>query len=497
MKKRNIPVILLLPLLSLSCSLSHKMERSISKVGLSQAGKRPAPDTTCYSVPEKITWKDSSGVEHIVTMAERDSVTGEEMTVLQLDEVTIVARNRNIPERAGKVNLDFVVTVPGRLIDDKWQVQLTPVAYKRGRRIELERIFLSGADFVKRQKKGYAQYQAFINSIIPDSAYLKEMFDMKGYRRAMAELEEEFYQAWKHDYIAREEWIDWTERWNRRYQHFNAKMERNRMAIAGHNTILSVLPAYWLRRDLDTTLIPSRYRMFSEGTPLKVRRVTPEDSARIAERYFDYKRIAENERKRDAVSRKYEELVRFPYQAARLDTVIRNRNNTFSYYYRQEMDVTDNTKRIDLTVDGRILAVNGKYSINSLVYWVTYVHNVVYSFYRSMIYCYINSTQRCAGSIVIDIIPTNGADKRKFFPFAPYFPVTNVIKRYFYPYFPAIIGIKGYSFPYFPYLSGIMKIKTALYSLFSRLDWHKTVVFPCLGEIYEGIRSLSWEIPVT
>ena len=140
---------------------------------------------------------------------------------------------------------------------------------------------------------------------------------------------------------------------------------------------------------------------------------------------------------------------------------------------------------------------NSKYSINSLVYWVTYVHNVVYSFYRSMIYCYINSTQRCAGSIVIDIIPTNGADKRKFFPFAPYFPVTNVIKRYFYPYFPAIIGIKGYSFPYFPYLSGIMKIKTALYSLFSRLDWHKTVVFPCLGEIYEGIRSLSWEIPVT
>ena len=145
----------------------------------------------------------------------------------------------------------------------------------------------------------------------------------------------------------------------------------------------------------------------------------------------------------------------------------------------------------------RKYGIDSKYSINSLVYWVTYVHNVVYSFYRSMIYCYINSTQRCAGSIVIDIIPTNGADKRKFFPFAPYFPVTNVIKRYFYPYFPAIIGIKGYSFPYFPYLSGIMKIKTALYSLFSRLDWHKTVVFPCLGEIYEGIRSLSWEIPVT
>lgn len=163
-------------------------------------------------------------------------------------------------------------------------------------------------------------------------------------------------------------------------------------------------------------------------------------------------------------------------------------------------DRTDFFRKCERCFDVRMnynREIKGKYSINSLVYWVTYVHNVVYSFYRSMIYCYINSTQRCAGSIEIDIIPTNGADKRKFSPFAPYFPVTNVIKRYFYPYFPAIIGIKGYSFPYFPYLSGIMKIKTALYSLFSRLDWHKTVVFPCLGEIYEGIRSLSWEIPVT
>ena len=185
------------------------------------------------------------------------------------------------------------------------------------------------------------------------------------------------------------------------------------------------------------------------------------------------------------------------------EAYLRNEQNSTSLYVR----IAGQRRRLFINRNENVIGIIAprkrksgyicKYSINSLVYWVTYVHNVVYSFYRSMIYCYINSTQRCAGSIVIDIIPTNGADKRKFFPFAPYFPVTNVIKRYFYPYFPAIIGIKGYSFPYFPYLSGIMKIKTALYSLFSRLDWHKTVVFPCLGEIYEGIRSLSWEIPVT
>lgn len=47
------------------------------------------------------------------------------------------------------------------------------------------------------QKKGYLQYQAFVSSIIPDSLYLKEMFNQKGYKRAMEELENEYYQAWK------------------------------------------------------------------------------------------------------------------------------------------------------------------------------------------------------------------------------------------------------------------------------------------------------------
>jgi len=205
--------------------------------------------------------------------------------------------------------------------------------------------------------------------------------------------------------------------------------------------------------------------------------------------------MSEDDSGETASDRKKRRRLLHSYEEGRIHALLRRVER--KSYYKNLPKAIDRYKPKDGYEQSLLSVMKGKYSINSLVYWVTYVHNVVYSFYRSMIYCYINSTQRCAGSIVIDIIPTNGADKRKFFPFAPYFPVTNVIKRYFYPYFPAIIGIKGYSFPYFPYLSGIMKIKTALYSLFSRLDWHKTVVFPCLGEIYEGIRSLSWEIPVT
>ena len=51
----------------------------------------------------------------------------------------------------------------------------------------------------------------------------------------------------------------------------------------------------------------------------------------------------------------YEKYVRFPYEAARLDTVIKEGDN-FVYYYKQELPATENTKKIDLTLDGQILS---------------------------------------------------------------------------------------------------------------------------------------------
>ena len=61
------------------------------------------------------------------------------------------------------------------------------------------------------------RYQAFINSIIPDSLYLQKLFDGKGYRRQLAELEEEYFQAWKHEVLQKERWIDWSDKANARF----------------------------------------------------------------------------------------------------------------------------------------------------------------------------------------------------------------------------------------------------------------------------------------
>ena len=349
--RRIIPYALLSGLL-VSCVTDHKLAR----VRISQPQMKEAVADTGFRLPRQITWTDDKGKEHIVTEATKDSVTGEYITQMELSEITVVAKSKQVAERNGKINLDFIVTVPGELISNKWQVQLTPVAYKSADTLYLDRIFLSGADFAKMQRKGYMRYQAFMNSIIPDSLYLQKLFDEKGYRKALAELEEEYFQAWKHEIISKERWIDWSDKANARFALFNYRMERNKQAIAGYNSILEYLPAYRLRREMDGKYIPSKWKIFAEGNyKIRTRNITPEDSASITRRFTDYAKMAENRKRKEQAGEMYEKYVRFPYEAARLDTVIKEGDN-FVYYYKQELPATENTKKIDLTLDGQILS---------------------------------------------------------------------------------------------------------------------------------------------
>lgn len=108
---------------------------------------------------------------------------GEDIMSVSLADVNIVAKSKNVPERAGKITLDFKVDVPASLINNKWQIQLTPVADKNGNKIQFDKILISGAQFLRQQERGYQMYQNFISSIIPDSAYMQYLFDSKGYQK--------------------------------------------------------------------------------------------------------------------------------------------------------------------------------------------------------------------------------------------------------------------------------------------------------------------------
>lgn len=353
MRKEIISATALTAILLFSCNTTKV---DIARVRISQPDMIQKDDTASLQMPQQIKWTDEKGLQHIVVQAEKDSVTGEDITTVQLSEITVTARSKQIAERNGKINLDFIITVPASLINKKWQLQLTPAAYMQKDSILLDKILLSGADFAKMQKKGYAQYQAFIASIIPDSLYLQELFDEKGYKKALEEIEQEYYQAWSGEFLLQDQWIDWKEKTNLRYAFFNHKLDRNKRKIEGTKTPLSMLPAYWLYRDMEVDFVPERYKLFVDGNyQIKLKKITPEDSVKIADKYFNFKRMAENQRKKEMVGEMYNKYVRFPYQPARLDTVIRS-GDKFIYYYDQELPATEQTKKIDLTLHGQILS---------------------------------------------------------------------------------------------------------------------------------------------
>lgn len=352
MRKELLSVTAVMGLFLLSCGTANK---EAVRVRITQGNMTHKKDSVSYALPQQIKWTDEKGEEHLVVQAERDSLTGESITTVQLSGVTVTARSKQIAERNGKINLDFIVTVPSPLISRKWQVQLTPVAYINKDSILLDKILLSGADFAKMQKKGYAMYQAFIASIIPDSLYLQELFNRKGYKKALEDIEQEYYQAWSGEFLLQDQWIDWRDKANLRYAFFNHKLSRNKQRIEGIKTPLSILPAYWLYRDIESGTVPERYRMFVGGThEIKLKKITPEDSVKIAERYFNFRRMVENQKKKEMVGEMFNKYVKFPYEPARLDTIVRSGEN-FLYYYVQELPATELTKKIDLTLHGRIL----------------------------------------------------------------------------------------------------------------------------------------------
>lgn len=345
---------------SITRNLETKTEEA-TKLGLNFAKEdrtRQQIDSTYKMVLLDTIKMNIDGKEVTVMNAYKDEETGERMADFQLQGIIVETKMRSLPERNGKINMDFIITVPKSLINSRWQLRIYPIAFKTSNeRIELEPLLLSGADFLKMQKDGYEQYKRFVASIVPDSLYWKEMINQKGYNRALADLEQDYYKAWAKDLLTKDQWIDWKNKINKRYNLFNSKMRRNRQSI-DEQSLLAMLPAYWLERKLDKRTVPTTFAEYAWGNKSIVKQtVTAQDSLEIERKYTDLKKIAENERKKQEQESKYNKLVKFPKIAARLDTIVENKD-AFKYYYIQEMDVDGAMKKVKLVLDGDVLAID-------------------------------------------------------------------------------------------------------------------------------------------
>ena len=109
-----------------------------------QNEKKNGVDTA--NLQKVITYVDHEGKQQMITSAELDTVTGEYITSMKLDEVVVVAKSKTVPERDGKVNIDFIVQIPGRLMQPDWRLVIAPVLNNGGVVTKLDSIDIRGKE---------------------------------------------------------------------------------------------------------------------------------------------------------------------------------------------------------------------------------------------------------------------------------------------------------------------------------------------------------------
>lgn len=162
-------VVLFLFLAVLSCTPLRKLQdiRSGSMaVQISVPEDEPEEDS-CEVDIDSIVGSLADGP--VIMNAIRDSETGEMVATDVINASKVVARFRNVAERAGYVSIGFDVSVPAGMSDSRWQLKLYPEMRIQNDTVALDPLFITGKAYREGQMRGYQRYRKFIASIITDT----------------------------------------------------------------------------------------------------------------------------------------------------------------------------------------------------------------------------------------------------------------------------------------------------------------------------------------
>ncbi len=96
---------------------------------------------------------------------------------MQIQEVVVVAKSRSLPERMGKVDIDFVVTLPKNCRGTCRSVIVTPMLHNQGKDTPLEDLTIRGGLFSKVQQRDYWQYHRYLDVYHPDDFHAMLAYD--------------------------------------------------------------------------------------------------------------------------------------------------------------------------------------------------------------------------------------------------------------------------------------------------------------------------------
>lgn len=157
------------------CSVAGRLQRQQMTASLSQLTRAERQERQQDYRPQVVKLQRDSNTFYLTpvdTLAD-----GERVMALQIEQVTVVAKMRSIPERNGRVVLDFIVTLPRQLLGKSRSVVITPILHKPDESVALEDLVIRGGRFSLLQERDYWQYETYVERFRPDTVGREAAFN--------------------------------------------------------------------------------------------------------------------------------------------------------------------------------------------------------------------------------------------------------------------------------------------------------------------------------
>ena len=157
------------------CSVAGRLQRQQATARLAQLTRAERQERQQDYRPQVVKLQRDSNTFYLTpvdTLAD-----GERVMALQIEQVTVVAKMRSIPERNGRVVLDFIVTLPKQLLGKSRSVVITPILHKPDESVALEDLVIRGGRFSLLQERDYWQYETYVERFRPDTVGREAAFN--------------------------------------------------------------------------------------------------------------------------------------------------------------------------------------------------------------------------------------------------------------------------------------------------------------------------------
>ena len=294
-----------LALLAASCGTQRKLgevRSSLMRANLSLPPDRGAAFSSSAGSPrhrDTLFIRDDSGRDLIVMRTMK--VDGEVMAGEVLDAAVVTARFRNVAERHGRIDLEFDVIVPERMMDPRWKLRFDPDMFILSDSVRLEPVFITGSGYRKGQERGEALFARYLRGIVTDTTA--------------------FRWAWQLDLF----------------------LERN------------IPQVYAFARDTSMVDV-DRFEAIREAEERAYMSRTGVTVKEAVDHYTVWLLRHRNDRKISRIAKMRRRYIKDPIvrEGMRLDTVIREVNGDFRYRYVQTVRTRPKLRKIDIVLSGEI-----------------------------------------------------------------------------------------------------------------------------------------------